>query len=270
MLSSLSGAPLCQKWLETNCLTECLLVKDSSSTLSRMLAEGELDLGFVCTAQYALYPERYKLLAGLSVTASGPAGSLFLFSHLPLDQLDQMPVLLASESRSASLLAEIILEEFTGVKPVYCFEDAAGDSQEQYRAVLAAGDEALKMMNDSSYLYQFDLGDIWKRKTSLPFVCDVCAVREEFCQSEAQLLTDIHNQLLRCRDEGEGDIVKLCEVSAAELALSNKECCDYLAGIEYDLAVQKKESIETFFRILIKRGYIEEAALPLKLVATVS
>ncbi len=50
-----------------------------------------------------------------------------------------------------------------------------------FKAVLAIGDDALRLVEKSTYLYEYDLADIWKRQTGLPFVFAVCAVREEFC-----------------------------------------------------------------------------------------
>ena len=116
-------------------------------------------------------------------------------------------------------------------------------------------------------LYQFDLGDIWKRKTGLPFVYAVCAVREEFCQNHPELLSEIHRELLRCRDEGTEDLDQICEIAAIRIPLSKQKCRDYLLGIQYDLSPKKCKALEAFFEILIQRGTINENALPIKMFA---
>ena len=123
------------------------------------------------------------------------------------------------------------------------------------------------MLEGSKFLYQFDLGDIWKRKTGLPFVFSVCAVREEFCEQQPEMLAEIHRELLRCSDEGRNDLAAICEISASRIPLTKKKCHEYLMAIEFDLGAQKRNALETFFERLIKRGDIGQGALPLKIYA---
>ncbi len=49
--------------------------------------------------------------------------------------------------------------------------------------------------------------------------------------------------------------------------MSKKKCHQYLSAIEYDLGAQKRKALETFFDFLIKRGDINDSALPLKIFA---
>jgi chorismate dehydratase len=123
------------------------------------------------------------------------------------------------------------------------------------------------LVEKSTYLYEYDLADIWKRQTGLPFVFAVCAVREEFCAQQPEMLSEIHRELLRCRDEGKSDLAAICEISASRIPMSKKKCYQYLTGIEYDLGAQKRKALETFFDFLIKRGDIDKSALPLKVFA---
>ena len=265
MVNYLNMAPIHDKWKATVTRDDLELVEAPPAVLNKKLANGEIDLGFVSSYEYAVHPEQYKILSGLSISANGPVGSVFLFSHVPLDQLDGARVLLSSQSETSVSLVKIILEEFNHVIPQYETGDVIRVKDGEFKALLAIGDDALRLVDTSRYLYQFDLGDMWKRETGLPFVFAVCAVREDFCEQQHEMLLEIHNELLRCRDEGKEELKTICSISAPRIPMTEKRCYEYLSAIEYDLSGQKRKALETFFEYLIKRGDIEKKALPLKI-----
>lgn len=265
MVKYLNTAPIHEKWKSTVQNEHWQMIEAAPAVLNRQLAEGKIDLGFVSSYEYAVHPERYKILSGLSISANGPVGSVFLFSHVPMEHLDGVPVLLSSQSETSVSLVKIILEDFYHVRPAYVTGDVLAVEGREYQALLAIGDDALRLVDKATYLYQFDLGDIWKRETGLPFVFAVCAVREEFCESHPEMLIQIHRELLRCRDEGKDDLKAICQLSAPRIPMSEKRCYEYLAAIEHDLNGQKRKALETFFGFLIKRGDVAQEALPLKI-----
>jgi len=268
MVNYLNTAPIHEKWKSTVHSENWKIVEDPPACLNKKLADGDIDMGFVSCYEYGRNPEKYKILSGLSISANGPVGSVFLFSHVPMEQLEQAPVLFTSQSETSVSLVKIILEEFHDVQPIYSTGDLKTVNLDDFKAVLAIGDDALRFAEKSTYLYEYDLADIWKHQTGLPFVFALCAVREEFCANHPEILTEIHKELLRCREEGKRDLEEICEISAARIPMSKKKCHQYLAGIEYDLGGQKRKALETFFDFLIKRGDINNSALPLKFYQT--
>lgn len=267
MVNYLNTAPIYEKWKKTVHNENWQVIEAFPSTLNRKLADGEIDLGFVSSVEYGRHPGQYKILSGLSVSAGGPIGSVFLFSHVPMNQLNDVPVLFSAESETSVSLVKIILEEFQGVRPVYSTGDLQGTIDEKFKAVLAIGDDALRLAEKSTYLYEYDLTDIWKHETGLPFVFSLCVVRDEFCVKHPEMLAAIHRELLRCRDEGKKDLQGICEFAAQRIPMAKKKCCQYLSSIEYDLGEQKRKALETFFDFLIKRGDLDKTALPLKIYA---
>ncbi|PHR28351.1 MAG: hypothetical protein COA36_06690 [Desulfotalea sp.] len=267
MVNYLNTAPIHEKWKSSVKREDWILVEGTPAVLNKKLEKGAIDLGFVSCFEYAKHPEDYKILSGLSISANGPVASVVLLSHVPIDQLDGADVLLTAQSDTSVQLVKVILEEFNNVIPTYHTGDILLADHKEFKAVLAIGDDALRLVESATYLYQFDLGDIWKRKTGLPFVYAVCAVREEFSRNQPELLAEIHRELLRCRDEGTADLDHICEIAAIRIPLSKQKCRDYLEAIQYDLAPQKCKALETFFEILIKRGTISDKALPLKMFA---
>ncbi len=103
IVNYLNMAPIHEKWKSTVQSENWKIVEDPPSSLNKKLADGEIDMGFVSSYEYGRHPEKYKILSGLSISANGPVGSVFLFSHVPMKQLDQAPVLFPAHWSTASL-----------------------------------------------------------------------------------------------------------------------------------------------------------------------
>jgi len=267
MVKYVNMAPLYEVWKKTVREEGWELVEAPPSALNRMLANSEIDLGFVSAYEYSARPENYRVLADLSISANGPVGSVFLFSRLPVEELSGHKVLLTSQSETSVCLVKIILEEFIQVRPEYCSGEIFDGENIAHSAILAIGDEALRLVGDERFPCCLDLGEIWKRHTGLPFVFSLCAVREEFCNREPQLVRHIHREIIRCRDEGKADLFSICERVAPRIPMSPQKCYDYLTGIEYDLADKKIQGVTQFFQYLIDRGVAKKDALPLKILS---
>jgi chorismate dehydratase len=264
MANYLNTAPIYEKLKSSAARNGWQLVEAPPAHLTQILAQGDIDIGFISACAYAADPENYKILSGLSISDCGSSGSVFLLSHVPLLQLDLQPLLLSSQAETSLGLLKIVLEVFNKVKPSYLRANEGADDQ-GCKAVLVTGDEAISLVQGSTHLYQFDLGDLWKQETSLPLVLGICVVREDFCEKHPDLLASVHEELLRCRDEGISELDIICEKSAVRVPLSAAKCRQYLEAMEYDLGGQKRKALETFFGFLIKRGDIAENALPLRM-----
>ncbi len=267
MVNFINTAPLYEVWRRTVHRPEWLVTEAPPSVLNRMLFNDELDLGLVSSHEYAAHPAKYRILANLSISSSGPVGSVFLFSRLPADELGGHLVLLSDQSKTSVSLVKIILEEFYKVTPCYeygaVFDCRSG--RKDVDAVLAIGDEALRLAGENVYPVKLDLGDIWHRHTGLPFVFSVCAVREDYCRREPDSVREIHRELVRCVAAGKKDLVAVSRQVASRIPMRPEDCYDYLQAMEYDLDLQKQEALGRYFKCLIKRGEVAAAALPLKI-----
>ncbi|MFH2123698.1 MAG: menaquinone biosynthesis protein [Pseudomonadota bacterium] len=268
MVNYINTAPIYESWKKRKHPGQWHLVEAPPSTLNRMLAGGELDLGFVSSHEYCVRPELYRILADLSISSSGSVGSVFLFSRIDPSKLDGCPVLLSGQSQTSVFLVKIILEEFYGVKPLYSSGDVSGDMNAKATALLAIGDQALRLVGDPQFPYQLDLGAVWRHHTGLPFVFAVYAVREEFCRREPETLALIHRELIGCVRQGRQNLEAICQLAAPRIPMHPDECYVYLRAIEYDLGAEKQLALERFFRYLIDRDEGSAQSLPLKIVAS--
>lgn len=268
MVNFINTAALYEVWKETVHNPAWQVVEAAPADLNRMLANGELDLGIVSSHEYAEHPQKYQILPDLSISATGAVGSVFLFSRRDPRQLDGERVCLSPQSKTSNGLIKIILEDFYGVKPVYC-RVSSTQEQDDFQAILAIGDQALRLKHDGTFPYVLDLGDVWLRQTKLPFVFAVWAVSEEFVKKDCNCLRTIHQQLLRCAQEGRTRLDEISKRVAPRIPMSHQDCLRYLQGIELDLGPDKLKGLEVFYKYLIQRNEAEPQALPVKICTAV-
>lgn len=259
MVNFINTAALYEVWKETVNRPNWRVVEAPPAELNRMLLAGDLDLGFVSSLEYAEHPEHYQLLADLSISSTGAVGSVFLFSELPPERLNGERVGLSVQSKTSNALIKIILEDFYGVLPHYHLP-AKG-----CRAVLAIGDQALRLKQEGQFPFHIDLGEVWQRHTGLPFVFAVWAAREEFCQSHGESLLEIHQELKRCVRQGRAHLAEISRLVAPRVPMAAAACLAYLQGIELDLGADKIRGLTLFCEHLIRRGEVMPHALPLKI-----
>lgn len=263
MVNFINTAPLYEVWKEQVKRPDWRVVEGTPAVLNRLLFEGQLDLGFVSSQEYALHPALYRMLAGLSISATGAVGSVYLFSAKEPRRLDDEPLLLSAQSQTSNSLIRIILEEFYRVRPHYLLPDG-GEGLQEGGAVLAIGDQALRLKRQG-YPFIMDLSAEWQRHTGLPFVFAVWAVREDFCRSQLDTVLAIHATLLSCIEQGRARLAEISRRVAPRIPMDRAACHAYLRQIEFDLSGRKQESLKLFYEYLINRGEGDRAALPLKI-----
>lgn len=266
MVNFINTAPIYEVWKKSVTRPDWQIIAAAPRVLNRMLFANELDLGCVSSYEYAVHPQHYKILGDLSISASGPVGSVFLFSRLAPEALTDKLVLLSGQSQTSVSLVKIILEEFYGVFPRYIVGSAMEPrpDHDAWDSVLAIGDEALRLVNGGAYPIRLDLGEVWHQHTGLPFVFALWTVRQGFCQQEPEQLGAVHRELLRCLDEGRRNLSAISRDVAPRIPMTPEACFRYLQSIEYDLGPEKMEALGRFYNYLIQRNEADPAALPLK------
>ncbi len=264
MVNYINTAPIYEVWKQTVDDEHYTIVEEPPAVLNRMLASESIDLGFVSSYEYCARPRKYRILKDLSISSTGAVGSVFLFSHVPVESLNNCLVLLSNQSETSVSLIKIILEQFYGLHPQYIVGEVSGEISRSCQAVLAIGDDALRLVSSGVYAYQFDLGEIWHDHTGLPFVFSVCVVRDTFAKDHGKVVQQIQETLIRCRNEGSTQLNRICRQAAPRIPMEYEQCYTYLQSLEYDLDLKKCQALEKFFSILISRGEASEAALPLR------
>jgi len=130
---------------------------DVPAECARKLIEDEADLGIVPVAALTRIPN-YQIITDYCIGSDGPVDSVFIFSNKPIEEIESLR--LDRQSRTSNGLSRILLKYYWK-KDVQVTMDGETD------AYVLIGDRTFGKKQDVPYVY--DLGQIWKDFTGLPF-----------------------------------------------------------------------------------------------------
>jgi chorismate dehydratase len=234
------------------------LVAGTPADLNAKMRRGELDLGSISAMEYARCPQNYLLLPDLSISSRGPAGSVLCFSRVPFAGLDGQPVRVSAASASGAALLKVLLAELFQVRPDYQPGPVTGVVPEKWAAILAIGDEALRLRAQGGWPYQLDLGAAWQELSGLPFVFGVWAVRRAFAAAQPEETSTLHRLLLQSKDWGLAALPELSWQAAQYFGMTPEQVLPYFRQLDYSLGPDHERGLSTFFHYLHKQGELAE------------
>jgi chorismate dehydratase len=234
------------------------LVRGTPVELNGLMRRGEADLGSISAMEYGRAWQDYLLLPDLSISSKGAVGSVLLFSRVPFSRLDGRTITVSAASASGAALVIVLMAELFGVRPNYQRGQLAGASLGEAAAILAIGDEALRLKAAAVMPFELDLGEAWQELTGLPFVFGVWAVRREFARAQPEATHALHRLLLKSRDWGLGSLAELSSIAAAFFGMTPAQILAYFRQLNYALDREHEEGLATFFHYLYNLGELAE------------
>jgi chorismate dehydratase len=227
------------------------------SQCAAALAAGEADLGIIPVITAARIP-KLVVLPDVAIASRGPVKSILLAGHRPIEEIRTVAV--DTSSRSSVGLVEILLTKFFGgrreLRPM---APSLGTMLAECDAALVIGDAALVAATDG--LYAYDLGELWREKTGLPFVYAVWAARRAALEAMPPSLP--LGTIFRCsRDRGleAPSLTAIGREWAPRLGMSEGGIVAYLReNIHYSLDAECRQGLARYFELAAECGVIERA-----------
>lgn len=221
------------------------------------LLAGELDVGPVSLVEYLRHTDELTLLPGLAIGSDGPVMSCHLVARRPLEELGLRPVGLGSDSRTAVLLARLLLEDAIKVQPVYHrappkLAEMLADAD----AAVLIGDAALAALVQGIETVH-DLGEMWRAWTGLPMVFAVWTVRRHVAQARPAAVAAVHEALL--------DALELARQRPADVAAASGDrfsvdvLTTYFSTLDYTLSDRHLAGIGHFANLAAAKGAVPAA-----------
>lgn len=232
------------------------------SQCAQALRAGEADIGIIpviTTAEIA----GLVVLPDVTIAARNKVRSILLVSKRPMEEIRTVAV--DTSSRTSVGLTQVLLTKFFGgrrelrpmapeLRPMLAECDAG----------LLIGDPAMMVKTDGMYahdLYIYDLAEVWREKTGLPFVFAVWAVRRAALAQMREGL-DLGGIFRRSRDHGlqPENVAAIAREWAPRMGLTEVEIVSYLQeNIHYRLDAECQEGLALYFRLAAECGVIERA-----------
>ena len=222
------------------------------------MRRGEVDLGSISALEYGRHPGDYLLLPDLSISSRGPVGSVLLFSRVPFAELDGRTIRVSAASASGAALLKVLMAGLFRVSPLLRGGSLAERPLTEAAAVLAIGDEALRLKQAKAMPFELDLGEAWQELTGLPFVFGVWAVRRAFAQAQPEATLALHRLLLRSQTWGLGSLPELSRMAAAPFGMTPEQVLAYFHQLDYSLGPEHERGLRTFFHYLHEQGELPE------------
>lgn len=225
--------------------------------LNAMLRTGELDVSPSSSIEYAMAHEKYCLLPELSISAIGAVKSVFLFSRVPIEELDRGSIGLSAESDTSVNLLKVLLARKYGFNN--SFERTTlplAEALKVYPGLLLIGDAALKGAASGNNFHCYDLGELWHAFTGLPFVFALWIVRREAARSKRAEFAALAHDLIAAKKLAYASYPEIAAGCAEREWIGERELVDYWRTISYELTEAHLEGARSFFRHAFEMGLI--------------
>jgi chorismate dehydratase len=233
------------------------LVYGPPAALNELMARGELVAASTSCVEYARRFARYWLVPDLAIGSRGPVMSVLLLSRRPVEELAGRTVLVSAETHTSAALLRLLFTERLGIAVRY----ATGAASERIatanppEAVLAIGDEALRLRGHPAYPQVWDLGEAWMEWTGLPFIFGVWVVSRQ-AAARGLLPQDPAALLHAGRDWGLAHMPLILDIARQNYPLSREDLTAYFNGLSYRLLDEEQEGLRLFYHKLALAGEI--------------
>ncbi|CAN5797950.1 menaquinone biosynthesis protein [soil metagenome] len=244
------------------------LVDGIPSALNTAMSVGALDVSVISAVEYARDAARYLLLPDLAISCDGPVRSVMLFARRPAESLGGGRVLVSRSSMTSVELLRLMFQQVWKAAPAFVPADAEISDLERsgaqpHDARLIIGDAALLLTSGASalaadYPYVYDLGQVWKEWTGLPFVFAVWVAQRTTPVAGALA---VHAQLIESRNWGLDHLDALSCQAAEATGVSRAAALQYLSDLDYGLRYEHLAGLTTFFGKLAASGRVPNGSL---------
>jgi chorismate dehydratase len=239
--SYLNTAPLCYSFISGSQRAHCKFLSDAAPAVcSEMLKEGRADAAMIPAIEYQRIPG-ILAVPDVCVASKSRVRSVVLASRLPIEEVRS--VALDTSSRTSAALIQIIFSQFYGARPSYRQSPPRIEQMlESDDAALLIGDPA--MLIDRSALQVYDLAEVWRQHTGLPFVFAFWAVRKDSANWPGKV------DFLAAKGEGLAHTEQLAKQYSESLGLPYEELFTYLTeNINYDLDEESLRGLHLYYRL---------------------
>lgn len=217
----------------------------------------KIDVAPISSLEYLHHQKDYLLLPDLAIGSRDFSGSVLLLSREKIEGLDGGTIALSRESLSSAVLMRILLKFKYKFKNRFVITslDPAG-ILDKFQAGLVIGDAAL-MFRPKSFVYKYDLSELWWNWTEKPFCFAVWAVQRQFARDNPAELSKLCEGLSQNRDRNLADIETLIKETLRMdfLHPDFAKFFGYLFNLNYHLDLAMQEGLELFYRLAHRLGF---------------
>ena len=251
-------------------------VKGVPSEINKMLRAGKIDVSPSSSIEYLRHKNNYSIIPWFSIGATGPICSIFLFSRLPISELNKKTIAVSSHSETSAMLLKIILRDFLSLSCKFRKINSGSlkKTLSSFPACLLIGDEAMKAKKLSTvnsqqinppsppfskggvgrFLYIYYLGELWFKHTKLPFVFALWIAKNKTLEQKRGLFNQLASDLIKAKAYTGKNLSLIAECAPQNKWFGAKELVSYWQGISYDFTDKHMEGLRLFEKYALKHS----------------
>lgn len=243
---------------------EAEMVKGPPAKLNKMFISGELDITPISSIEFARNSDISVILPNMSISADGRVASIFLFSKVPITELDGCKVALTSSSATSVVLLKILFDHYYQAQVAYeTMQPNLHEMLKENDAALLIGDDAmLAHANIKEYggkrLFVTDLGEAWKEFTGLRMIFALWVIHRNYVIKHHDEIENISKAFFAAKEYGFNHVPDLIESARVKTGLSQEILEDYFQTIKYSFGPEEQKALLTFYDYAYKSGLIDE------------
>lgn len=230
---------------------ELEIFKDTPARCAEKLKSGEVNISLIPIAALTDIKEHF-IVSDYCIGCDGAVQTVCLYCNSPIQDINT--IYLDTHSRTSVALTKILVNEYWNLNVEYQPVEKANDILlGDHAAVLAIGDKTIGM--GPRFQYTYDLGEVWKDMTGLPFVFAAWVSNEK-------LDPEFINRFNQALAYGLANINELMFIlPESEPAFDLKTYFEKY--ISYDLDEKKKAALRLFLSKIGENQPLEDAVLPI-------
>ena len=236
MVSYLNSKPFILGMELANLLDDVELHLEVPAKTAEKLQTGDVDVALVPVAILPTIP-KHTIITDYCIGANGQVDSVFLFSQVPIQEVET--IYLDSHSRTSSKLVQILCKEYWKQDVQFIENTIVHQNLVQgTTACLMIGDKAIH--GKQNYKYNYDLAQVWKQHTGLPFAFAVWISTTPISQNWEKRLNEAFELGLQ-------NIPKISPTYQRQFP--NFDIHHYLTNnIQFEFTAEKAKALDLFLR----------------------
>lgn len=227
---------------------------DHPAALTTQLQRGVFQIALVSSFEFLRNPI-YRIVDDVSISCDGPVHSVVVAHQGEISEIEE--IALDPASLTSVALLRVLLAQLGRQPRLF---DASSKDPDPRSGRLLIGDQAIRFRKEHAQDFEFwDLGEMWKKLTGLPFVFALWLVRREAPQAEviADKLRELRNRNLRNLDS----------LITEEKEFDHEFCKHYfLDHLRFSFGEKEKQGLQTFAESCAKHDLIPKRELALNLI----
>ena len=177
-------------------------------------------------------------VGGFCIASTDRAGSVFLYSKVPVEELSGARIGVIDDSRTSVKLLEVLLKLKYQIQP----GEYVG-LRDEHDAFMVMGDRGLRQRRGArGFPHRYDLGEEWYEWTRLPFVYARWMARQDMGSQELAILEDT---LYVGLEDGVDTLYHISE-PRENLLMLPRDVVEYVQGIRFYLGMTERKSMRIF------------------------